>query len=82
MLNAARHAGGNVSVYVELSASALDVFVRDRGPGFVLDEVPDGRLGVTGSIIGRMSRHGGTAIVTSSDAGTEIHLHLETGETK
>ncbi|WP_166876102.1 ATP-binding protein [Salinibacterium sp. ZJ450] len=82
MLNAARHAGGDVSVYVELSTSALDVFIRDRGPGFALDAVPDGRLGVKGSIIGRMSRHGGTATVTSSDTGTEIHLHLETGDGK
>src|SRR5690606_24007828 len=34
MLNAARHAGGHVSVYIEGSASGVDVYVRDRGPGF------------------------------------------------
>ncbi len=80
MLNAARHAGGDVSVYVELAASGLDVFIRDRGAGFDLVAVPDGRLGVRESIIGRMSRHGGTATVTSGETGTEIHLHLETGD--
>jgi signal transduction histidine kinase len=80
MLNAARHAGGDVSVYVELAASGLDVFIRDRGAGFDLDAVPDGRLGVRESIIGRMSRHGGTATVNSGETGTEIHLHLETGD--
>ena len=36
MLNAARHAGGEVSVYVESSPAAVEVFVRDRGPGFAL----------------------------------------------
>lgn len=75
MLNAARHAGGEVSVYVELSATTLDVYVRDRGPGFDPDRVPDGRLGVRESIIGRMQRHGGTATVTSSDTGAQVHLH-------
>lgn len=80
MLNAARHAGGDVSVYVELAASGLDVFVRDRGTGFDLEAVPDGRLGVRESIIGRMSRHGGTATVNSGETGTEVHLNLQTGD--
>ena len=41
MLNAARHAGGEVSVYIEGTADAVDVFVRDRGPGFDVDAVPE-----------------------------------------
>ena len=82
MLNAARHAGGDVSVYVESSASALDVYVRDRGPGFDLGGVPDDRLGVRESIIGRMRRAGGKATVGPGVAGrdrdgTEMHLHQE-----
>lgn len=79
MLNAARHAGGEVSVYIESSASAVDVFVRDRGPGVDLDSLPADRLGVRESIIGRMHRAGGTATVRpgSRDVGTEVHLHLE-----
>ncbi|MFE6736330.1 PspC domain-containing protein [Microbacterium sp. NPDC057650] len=74
MLNAARHAGGEVSVYIEGSASGVDVFIRDRGAGFELDGVPSDRLGVRESIIGRMRRAGGSATVRSSEQGTEVHL--------
>jgi len=79
MLNAARHAGGEVSVYVETPRGAVDVFIRDRGPGVNLDELPADRLGIRESIIGRMSRAGGSATVRPGGAGigTEVHLHLE-----
>ncbi|MGX5680995.1 ATP-binding protein [Schumannella luteola] len=78
MLNAARHAGGEVSVYVETSASAADVFVRDRGAGVDLDALPSDRMGIRESIIGRMTRAGGTATVRpGAGGGTEVHLHLE-----
>lgn len=77
MLNAARHAGGDVSVYVESGAGTADVFVRDRGPGFDVAALPEGRLGVRESIVGRMRRAGGHATVTSRDTGTEIHLTVE-----
>ncbi|WP_158862341.1 ATP-binding protein [Leifsonia sp. AG29] len=77
MLNAARHAGGDVSVYIENGPGATDVFVRDRGAGFDVDALPEGRLGVRESIIGRMRRAGGHATVTSRDTGTEVHLRIE-----
>ena len=77
MLNAARHAGGTVSLYLETSPESVDVFVRDRGPGFSLDDLPTDRLGVRESIIGRMERAGGTAVVRRTATGTEVHLHLE-----
>ena len=82
MLNAARHAGGDVSVYVEGTPAALDVFIRDRGPGFTLDGVPEDRLGVRESILGRMRRAGGSATVApgSGGVGTEVHLHLDRSE--
>ena len=77
MLNAARHAGGDVSVYIESSPSTIDVFVRDRGDGFELDGVPGDRLGVRESIIGRMQRHGGKAEIRSAPGdGTEVRLTL------
>ena len=37
----------------------VEVFVRDRGAGFDLDGVAEDRMGVKGSIIDRMRRHGG-----------------------
>ena len=76
--NAAKHAGtGRVDVYAEISAAAVDVFVRDRGAGFALDDVPQDRYGVRRSILDRMERHGGTADVRSSPGeGTEVRLHL------
>jgi signal transduction histidine kinase len=82
MLNAARHAGGEVSVYVESSVRSVDVFVRDRGPGFNLGDVEDGRFGVRESIIGRMKRAGGFAKIGrgAGGEGTEIQLHLAKNE--
>lgn len=74
MLNAARHAGGEVSVYIEGGVDGVDVFVRDRGPGFDLAHVPSDRLGVRQSIIGRLRRLGGAATVSSGSGGTEVHL--------
>ncbi|XAS66475.1 PspC domain-containing protein [Micrococcaceae bacterium Sec5.7] len=86
MLNAARHGGGTVSVYLEISDGGADVFVKDRGPGFDPRTVPEDRLGVRESIIGRMKRHGGTADISSSPDGTEVRLGLpaatENGESK
>ena len=84
MLNAARHAGGEVSVYLESTGSAVDVFIRDRGPGVSLGDIPDDRLGIRESIIGRMSRAGGSATVKTggSGTGTEVHLTLPLATTQ
>lgn len=82
MVNAARHAGdgGPIRMFAEISAPRVQVFVRDRGPGFALDAVPDDRRGVRDSILGRMKRNGGRAEVRSTpDEGTEIELTMETG---
>lgn len=76
MLNAARHGGGTVSVYLESTAGSTEIYIKDRGPGFDPDAVPEDRLGVKESIIGRMKRHGGTAVITSSKEGTEVRLAL------
>jgi len=77
MLNAARHAGSEVSVYIEGRAEGVDVYVRDRGEGFALESVPGDRLGVRQSIIGRMRRAGGTATLRSTGDGTEVHLRFD-----
>jgi signal transduction histidine kinase len=76
MLNAARHAGGEVSVYIEGSPGAVEVFVRDRGRGFDPAAVPDDRLGVRESIIGRMRRSGGRATVQAGAGGVGTQVHI------
>jgi signal transduction histidine kinase len=79
MTNAAKFGDGStVDVYAESSPEALRVFVRDRGPGFDPTAVPEDRRGVRESIVGRMERHGGRALITSDPAtGTEVELVLE-----
>jgi signal transduction histidine kinase len=78
ILNAARHSGATrIDVYAELGASAVEVFVRDTGRGFVPDAVAPDRRGVCESIIGRMQRIGGHAHVGSEPGrGTEVALTL------
>jgi signal transduction histidine kinase len=78
LVNAAKHAGtGKVDVYVEVTPSAIEVFVRDRGVGFDPDDVPEDRMGVRGSIVDRMDRHGGKAEIRSTPGeGTEVRLRL------
>ncbi len=79
LVNAAKFAGPEpVSVYAEVGDERIEVFVRDRGPGFDPGAVPDDRRGVRESIVGRMHRHGGDAVVHSgAGAGTEVELRLE-----
>ncbi len=78
VVNAARHSGAaSVDVYAEVEAGVVSVFVRDRGCGFDPEAVPADRHGLVGSIIERMTRHGGSATVRSSiGEGTEIRLEL------
>ncbi|MGN7147710.1 PspC domain-containing protein [Arthrobacter sp. SAFR-179] len=76
MLNASRHGGGTVSVYLEASEGQAEIFIKDRGPGFQLGDVPADRLGIRESIIGRMKRHGGSAAILSTGDGTEVRLGL------
>ena len=52
--------------------------MRDRGPGFDLETIPEDRRGVTDSIVARMVRHGGHAAVrTAPGGGCEVALVLE-----
>ncbi len=82
LVNAAKYAAdAQISVYAEVEPTQLTVFVRDRGPGFDFESVPDDRLGLRQSVIGRMQRHGGKAIVSSTPGeGTEIQLELPRSE--
>lgn len=75
--NAAKHAAvDRISVYAELGAGGVTVFVRDRGVGF--EGTPDGH-GIANSIVGRIERHGGTAAVRSEPGkGTEVEITMPT----
>ena len=79
LVNAAKFApGGPVALYAEVDPERIEVFVRDRGPGFDPAAVPDDRRGVRESIVGRMERHGGRAVVhTAPGAGTEVELVMK-----
>ncbi|MFD6247901.1 PspC domain-containing protein [Streptomyces roseolus] len=80
MVNAAKYGGegGAVQVYAEVEGRTVFVSVRDRGPGFDLDQVPEDRMGVRESIIGRMQRNGGTARLRAvPGGGTEVELEME-----
>ncbi len=74
--NAQRHSGADrVSVYCEVGANEVTVFVRDRGCGFDRGAVAADRRGILESIEGRMTRHGGRAALRSaSGEGTEVEL--------
>ncbi len=78
LVNAARHAQVDaVSLYGEVAQDRVEVFVRDRGRGFDTASVPDDRYGVAQSIVGRMERHGGRAVVRSRPGqGTEVRLEV------
>jgi signal transduction histidine kinase/phage shock protein PspC (stress-responsive transcriptional regulator) len=80
-VNAAKYAkGAPITVFAEAETQdgrvqSVEVFVRDRGPGFELDEVGADRMGIRESILGRMRRHGGQANVrTAPGEGTEVHI--------
>lgn len=76
MLNAARHAGGEVTVYVEIAPDRMSVDVTDRGPGLDPEVLPEGRMGVRESILGRMQRAGGTARIVPGPGGSGTSVRL------
>jgi signal transduction histidine kinase len=76
LVNAAKHAGvAAVSLYAEVEPEEVSVFVKDRGKGFDADAVD--RQGIRGSIVARVERHGGRAVVrSSSGTGTEVEIRM------
>ena len=78
VLNAAKHAGvDEVSVYGEATDDAVDVYIRDRGRGFLPAEVADDRRGIADSIVARLDAVGGMVeIAAEPGRGTEVRLHL------
>ncbi|MGJ9411469.1 PspC domain-containing protein [Aeromicrobium sp. CF4.19] len=78
MVNAGTHAAADrVDVYAEAGAGLVEVFVRDRGVGFDPLNIAEDRMGVRGSIVERVERHGGRAeILSAPGEGTEIRLSM------
>ena len=53
----------------------VEIFVRDHGEGFDPEHLPAGHSGVKDSIMERMRRLGGTAVIDSRPGwGTEVHV--------
>lgn len=77
MVNAVTHGDEPISVYCEANANNVDLFVRDHGQGFDVNAIPEERLGIRESIIGRIKRRGGTVeIVSRPNWGTEVRMHM------
>jgi signal transduction histidine kinase len=78
--NVARHVGDDAPAFVLLedTAAAVVLTVRDTGPGIAPGRLEraeaDGRLGVTGSIRGRLADLGGTAELSTGAGGTSWEL--------
>jgi signal transduction histidine kinase len=83
VVNAAKHSGtAQISVYAEAGSEEVNVFVRDRGRGFAVSDIPADRFGVRESVVARMQRHGGDAEIRSTPgSGTEVRLRLPLSET-
>jgi len=82
VLNAVRHGMPPVSVFLEVGPGGVEVFVRDHGTGFDMSDIAEDRLGVRESIIGRMTRAGGTARIRRLEQGIEVTLTLPPVETE
>jgi signal transduction histidine kinase len=79
--NAARHSGdARISCFVEVRDDEVVAFVRDRGNGFDPTAIAEDRSGVRHSIVGRLERRGGRAVVESAPGqGCEWELAVPRG---
>ncbi|MGP3535497.1 sensor histidine kinase [Microbacterium sp. RD1] len=81
--NAVQHANAQ-GLAVELRGAAdpgrVRVRVRDSGPGFDVERIPEDRLGIRGSILARVTAVGGRTEIESGPAGTTVTLEWESGD--
>ena len=79
MLNAVKHGGGGpVSTYAEVADELVTLYVRDRGPGFDVDDIADDRRGVRDSVVRRMERYGGEAVISRiEEDGQTLGMSVE-----
>ena len=80
--NVAAHVGDDAPAWVliEELPDRVEVTVRDEGPGIPSGRLEraegEGRLGVAGSIRGRLEDLGGTATLATGSFGTEWELSV------
>lgn len=76
--HARRRDGGRVNRFLDVTETdgRLQVVVSDDGVGFDPDDVPDDRLGISHSILGRMHgiRNGGATVLSRPGAGVKVVL--------
>jgi signal transduction histidine kinase len=77
-VNAAKWSGADqVSVFAEVEANTVTLFVRDRGQGFDPAAVPTDRQGIAQSIRARVARFGGSVDIRSAPGeGAEVALSM------
>jgi signal transduction histidine kinase/phage shock protein PspC (stress-responsive transcriptional regulator) len=77
-VNAAKWSGApTVSLFGEIEAKTVSLFVRDRGVGFDPETVGEDRKGLAESVRVRMARHGGSVQIRSARGeGTEVALSM------
>lgn len=77
-INAAKWSGASViSLFGEVGTDEVELVVRDRGKGFDPAQVSSDRKGLAESVHGRMTRHKGTATVTTElGEGTKVTLRM------
>ncbi|MGW5308757.1 MacS family sensor histidine kinase [Nocardia thailandica] len=84
--NVTLHAGPGAKAYVLLedTGDELVVAVRDDGPGIPAGRLDaaraEGRMGVSRSIVGRVTELGGTADLLTDDDGTEWEFRIPRGD--
>ncbi|QPK93848.1 PspC domain-containing protein [Actinomyces sp. zg-332] len=74
-INALQHGQMPVSIYVEISSQKLEFYVRDRGKGFIVEDIPPTRLGVRNSILKRVIDNGGKVTIKNSN-GCEVSVEI------
>lgn len=73
-VNAVRHGHPPLQVYSEVGESRVEIYIKDRGPGFDPHQIAPDRHGVRDSIIGRVERVGGTVNIRRLQPGTEVTI--------
>lgn len=77
LVNSLQHAGDGANRWVAISGrpGGIDVEIGDDGVGFLIDRIPEERLGVRVSMIERVANAGGLATVSSTPGvGTVVTI--------